>query len=68
MTTHLYLDLLTPDERLNRGKAKKMPHVKGLLPLERTKVGQMRHGNEMDLLRKVHASLKKKSAGAASKK
>jgi hypothetical protein len=63
MTTHLYLDLLTPDERVNRGKAIKTVTVKGLLPLERTKVSMMRHGNEGDLIRKVAASTNPALAG-----
>jgi len=57
MTTHLYLDLLTPEERLKKGKGLKNVPVKGLLPLEKTKVSMMRHGNEADLIRKVAASM-----------
>jgi hypothetical protein len=66
MTTHLYLDLLTPEERVNRGKAIKTVPVKGLLPLERTKVSMMRHGNEADLIRKVAASMNHAPAGKSS--
>ena len=36
MTTHLYIDLLTPEEKVSRGKAIKKPPVKGLLPLDKT--------------------------------
>jgi hypothetical protein len=67
MTTHLYLDLLTPDERVNRGKAIKTVTVKGLLPLERTKVSMMRHGNEGDLIRKVAASTNPTAPNAPAK-
>ena len=35
---------------------KKVP-VKGLLPLEKTKINMLRHGNEADLIRKVAASM-----------
>lgn len=63
MTTHLYLDLLTPEERINRGKAMKKVPTKGLLPIERTKVSMMRHGNEADLIRKVVASMDTSSSG-----
>ena len=58
MTTHLYIDLLTPEEKVARGKAIKKPPVKGLIPLERTKMKMFRHTNEGDLLRKVQANLK----------
>jgi hypothetical protein len=54
---YLYLDLLTPEERIAKGKAIKKPPIKGLLPLEKTKVAMLRHGNEGDLLRKVVASM-----------
>ena len=68
MTTHLYLDLLTPEERINRGKAIKMKvPVKGLLPLEKTKVSMMRHANEGDLIRKVVASMDTNGAGNSGK-
>lgn len=60
MTTHLYTDLLSPEEKIKRGKAIKKPPVKGLLPLEKTKVGMMRHNNEVELLRKIQAGNKGK--------
>lgn len=53
MSTHLYTDLLTAEEKAMRGKPIKKPA--GLLPLEKTKVAQMRHANEADLLRRVQA-------------
>jgi hypothetical protein len=57
MTTHLYIDLLTPEEKLKRGKGIKKPPIKGLLPLEKTKVAMMRHVNEVELLRKIQSGL-----------
>jgi hypothetical protein len=60
MNTNLYLDLLSPEERVNQGQPIKKPPVAGLLPIERTKVSQLRHANEGDLLRKVQAGLKGK--------
>lgn len=60
MSTNLYLDLLSPEERMNRGKPIKKPPAAGLLPLEKTKVAQMRHVNELELLRKIQAGLKGK--------
>lgn len=71
MTTHLYIDLLTPEEKVNRGKAIKKPPVKGLIPLERTKLKMFRHANEGDLLRKIEGNLKGRknvSFGAGTKK
>ena len=41
--------------------------MKGLLPLERTKVSMMRHGNEADLIRKVAASMEPAKPPAAAK-
>lgn len=70
MTTHLYIDLLTPEEKVNRGKAIKKPPVKGLIPLERTKLKMFRHANEADLLRKIQGNLKGRknvSFGAGTK-
>jgi hypothetical protein len=70
MTTHLYIDLLSPEEKVSRGKAIKKPQVKGLIPLEKTQMKMLRHGNETDLLRKVQANLKGRknvSFGAGTK-
>lgn len=70
MTTHLYIDLLTPEEKVNRGKAIKKPPVKGLIPLERTKMKMFRHANEAELLRKIQGNLKGRknvSFGAGTK-
>jgi hypothetical protein len=70
MTTHLYIDLLTPEEKVNRGKAIKKPPVKGLIPIERTKLKMFRHANEADLLRKIQGNLKGRknvSFGAGTK-
>ena len=70
MTTHLYIDLLTPEEKVNRGKAIKKPPVKGLIPLERTKLKMFRHANEAELLRKIQGNLKGRknvSFGAGTK-
>jgi hypothetical protein len=58
MSTHLYSDLLTSEERAQRGKPIKKPA--GMLPLEKTKVNMMRHTNEAELLRKIQAGLKGK--------
>ena len=51
MSTHLYTDLLTVEEKAQRGKPIKK--AAGLLPIEKTKIQQMRHVNEAELLRKV---------------
>ena len=70
MTTHLYIDLLTTEEKVNRGKAIKKPPVKGLIPLEKTKMKMFRHANEADLLRKIQGNLKGRkhvSFGAGTK-
>ena len=58
MSTHLYLDLLSNEEKAARGKPIKKPA--GMLPVERTKISMLRHGNEADLLRKIQASFKGK--------
>lgn len=58
MSTHLYTDLLTPEEKASRGKPIKK--VAGMLPLDKMKVSQMRHVNEVELLRKIQAGLKGK--------
>lgn len=70
MTTHLYIDLLTPEEKVSRGKAIKKPPVKGLLPLEKTQIKMLRHVNEAELLRKVQGNIKGRknvSFGAGTK-
>ena len=52
MTTHLYTDLLSNEEKASWGQPIKKPPA-GLLPLEKTKIQSMRHTNEVDLLRKI---------------